>query len=206
MTDLVPVSDGFVIANLVEQVGRMDVTDAASNEEAGAILNDIVGLRKALEERATEMRRATEKMIATEAKPYIVKLKDAEDHLRGLVGGYLLARKREAEAEEAAREEALERAIATDPEHAQEALESLMVPVVREKAPDGIRLTGRWEYEVTDFPALVRAVAAGDYPMTLLQPSPKELGALARAFQSSSKIPGVRVWKESGNLNVRGTR
>ena len=206
MTDLVPTSDGTRVLALVERVGTMDVKDTASNEEAGAVLNDIVGLRKALEGRATEMRRATEKVIAAEAKPYIVKLTEAEDHLRGLVGGYLLARKREAEAEEARREELLIRSIEENPQDAQEALEQLMVPVDRERAPDGIRLTGRWTFEVTDFPALVRSVAAGDYPMSLLQPSSVELGALARAFKESSKIPGVRVWFESGKVSVRGTR
>ena len=209
MTDLIPMSDRDRIALLVERVGTMDVTDAASNELAGAVLNDIVGLRKPLETRLTDLRRPHLKAaddISKVIKPVIEQLTEAEEHLRGLVGGYLLARKREAEEEEVAREEALQRAIASDPERAQEALEALMTPVERERTPDGIRLTGRWVSQVTDFKALVQAVAAGEYPLELLQPDQAALNALGRAYKESAKIPGVRVWFESGKVSVRGTR
>lgn len=207
-TALIPASDRERIASLVEMVGTLDVTDAASNEEAGGYLNDVKGLREALETRVTDLRRphmAAANAISAEAKPFIDNLKDGEQHLRGLVTRYEVQKQRERQEEESRREELLIRSIEENPQDAQEALEALMVPVVQERAPDGVRLTGRWVADVVDKAALVAAVAAGDFPLALVEVHMPTLNNLARAYKDSARIPGVVVRWEPG-VSVRGTR
>lgn len=58
----------------------------------------------------------------------------------------------------------------------------------------GTSTTTRWHAEVTDFPALVLAVAMGEQPIALLQVNQQALDALARATKGESTIPGVKFW------------
>lgn len=49
-----------------------------------------------------------------------------------------------------------------------------------------------WSAQVTDFPALVKAVAEGKAPMECLLPNDTVLNSLARAAKSSLDLPGVK--------------
>jgi hypothetical protein len=85
-----------------------------------------------------------------------------------------------------------------DKESAQAILDEpvFVPPVVVPKAPvQPSRLTaGRenWTAEVTDLPALVRAVAAGTASLSYIQPDLVALNQIARAQKSTMTIPGVR--------------
>lgn len=61
---------------------------------------------------------------------------------------------------------------------------------------------GVWKHEVTDFMALVRAVAAGEAPREFLQVSPELGKAVRRANQPVRDVPGVRIWQDA-SLSVR---
>jgi hypothetical protein len=70
------------------------------------------------------------------------------------------------------------------------------VPVKEVAKPIGATFRSNWQIEVTDFRALVKAVAAGEVDLAVLQPNEKELRARAKTLKNDMKYPGVRVWDE----------
>lgn len=72
----------------------------------------------------------------------------------------------------------------------------VFVPTPRPFAPaprvDGVGFRQAWSAEVTDLLALVRAVAAGQQPITLLQPNMPVLNQMARALKGALNVPGVK--------------
>ena len=71
--------------------------------------------------------------------------------------------------------------------------------------PTGTGSTVRktWKGEVTDFTALVKAVADGTAPLSFLQPNQSELDAHARMTKAESTIPGYRAYEKA---SMAGTR
>ena len=112
------------------------------------------------------------------------------------------------EAERAAREAAkLDQRAEAKVEKAEaraEALELQAAAVVAEVVDMPVAkaagVSGRenWRAEVTDLKALVAAVAAGQAPLSLLQPNDKVIGQQARSLKAEFVVPGVRVWCERG--------
>ena len=68
----------------------------------------------------------------------------------------------------------------------------------------GLAFTSSWKAEVVDLAALVRAVAAGEQPLTMLQPNQVALNQVARALKGALAIPGVKA-VETVAPSVRGT-
>lgn len=68
---------------------------------------------------------------------------------------------------------------------------------VQAEAPKASGVVVRYRYtaEVTDFPALVRAVAEGKASIELLSPNTSEIGKRARALKSEFHVPGITVRK-----------
>jgi len=60
----------------------------------------------------------------------------------------------------------------------------------------GIAKQQHWFAEVTDLPALITAVAAGEVPMEAVLANDAWLKKTASALKTAMKYPGVRVWDE----------
>lgn len=73
---------------------------------------------------------------------------------------------------------------------------SAPIPVAEAPAATGISTRGVWKAEVSDLMALVKAVAAGDAPVTLLQANTTAINQTAKALKSAMNYPGIRVWQE----------
>jgi hypothetical protein len=109
----------------------------------------------------------------------------------------------EAEARKRAEDEQLALAAQLEKEGDQETAEAVLAEpvqvapvVVQRTAPAATRLSaGRsvWSAEVTNLMALVKAVAEGRQPITLLEPNMTALNGMARSLKSSLSIPGVRA-------------
>jgi hypothetical protein len=65
-----------------------------------------------------------------------------------------------------------------------------------EKA-DGVFYRANYSAVVTDFLALVKAVAEGKQPIAYLEPNYSALNGVARSLKESANIPGVRVVKST---------
>lgn len=75
--------------------------------------------------------------------------------------------------------------------------EMTVVPVVPESTKvAGVSTRKVWKGEVTDMMALVKAVAAGNAPVTLLTVDKAELGQMARSLKGAVQYPGVRFYSE----------
>ena len=93
-----------------------------------------------------------------------------------------------AEAAEAAGDHEIAEAIVAQP------ITTPAVTVAR-TAPAASRLTAArtvWGAQVVDLMALVKAIAAGTQPITLVEPNMVALNGMARAAKSALAIPGVR--------------
>ena len=66
----------------------------------------------------------------------------------------------------------------------------------------GIAMRDMWQAEVTNFPTLVKFVAANLQYINLLQPNESAIGGMARSLRSSMSIPGIRVSNPT-NIAVR---
>ena len=76
-------------------------------------------------------------------------------------------------------------------------------PVVAVRPPmpeapktEGVSFRTQYRAEVVDLKALVQAVAAGNAPLTMLQPDQAALNQMARAMKQGMNLPGVRVIEE----------
>jgi len=68
---------------------------------------------------------------------------------------------------------------------------------------NGLGTRTTWTYEVTDFPALVQAVAAGNAPLQALQVDNVFCGQQARSLKSALKWPGIRSIEITSKSGVR---
>lgn len=74
---------------------------------------------------------------------------------------------------------------------------TVVTPVVQPQTKvTGVSTRETWKAEVTDLMALVKAVAAGDASLTLIQANTTEINKRARALKSEFDVPGIRVYPE----------
>lgn len=93
-------------------------------------------------------------------------------------------------------EEARQQALINEQEqHAMTAMAATAAPAAQKLA--GISTRENWKGECCDLMALVKAVAAGEASIELLEPNAKEITKRAKALRSEFKVPGIRVWPES---------
>lgn len=78
------------------------------------------------------------------------------------------------------------------------AAEAMPAPIVVTNKPtvEGISKRDNWKAEITDLSALVKAVAEGKAPMTMIQANTKTIGQMARALKGSVNYPGVRFYND----------
>jgi hypothetical protein len=63
-------------------------------------------------------------------------------------------------------------------------------------AASGVSYRANWKAEVVDLMALVKAVAAGQQPATVLLPNMTALNQMAKAYHNTQAIPGVRQYND----------
>lgn len=71
-------------------------------------------------------------------------------------------------------------------------------PTIARPTAAGISVRETWSAEVTDLAALVRAIAEGRAPLTLVQVDRTAIGQWARATKGSVTLPGVRIVSGTG--------
>lgn len=139
----------------------------------------------------------------------------AENHLRGIRSEYqrriadenrraqeeALRKQREAEEAQRAAYEKAQKAAAKKgavPPPAPEPIAPVVVPPVARELPKsaGVASTKVYKFEVIDFSALVKAVAAGQVDINYLLPNEKLLGANVKVLKDGFSLPGVRVFED----------
>ena len=222
MADLVPTDPRFdeqraLVSALVERAGTVTVTDAASNTEAARLLSLVKGHAKELTEHRFSMTRPLDNakaQIIELFRPVLQDLTDAEQHIKGAMLDFDRAERQRIAAERAAaeaerrrlEEEAMQALDEGRIEEAAAAAADSMAVVAPAQAPVRARGTSvgeLWRGEVTDLEALVKAIAAGAAPLSLVQADQSAINAFAKATkQEGEALPGVRFWRES-SLSAR---
>lgn len=106
----------------------------------------------------------------------------------------------DAEAARAAGNEKKAERLETKAETLTDQAAAIVAPQVQRAAPraSGIAQAEYWSCVVLDFPALVKAVAEGQVPITALQPNTTVLNQMARSLKKELNWPGVRAVRETG--------
>jgi ATP-dependent Clp protease ATP-binding subunit ClpA len=75
---------------------------------------------------------------------------------------------------------------------------TVVAPVIQREAPKvaGINTREVWKAECTDLKALVKAIAEGRAPLSLVIANDKVIGAQARSLKGDFVCDGIRVWSE----------
>lgn len=75
---------------------------------------------------------------------------------------------------------------------------SVVAPVIQREPPKvaGIATRDVWKAECVDLAALVKAIAEGKAPLSLVQANTTVIGQQARSLKQDFVAPGVRVWSE----------
>jgi hypothetical protein len=60
----------------------------------------------------------------------------------------------------------------------------------------GVSYRANWKVEIIDLMALVKAVAKGEIPATVLLPNLPVLNGMAKAYRNTQAIPGVRQYND----------
>lgn len=174
--------------SVLEKARQIVVTNDAESEGAGLFLRGIKSLQDAIVAKFKESKDAAHKAhssICSMEKEHLVPLKDAEAIVKKQISGYLVAQEERRQREQ---EKLLKKA--------KPGAEVAVVPEVAK--PQGVALRETWRAEVTDFMAMVKAVASGKVPPSYLLPNEQLLNQQARSLKAELRIPGVKAVKESG--------
>lgn len=187
-------------------------------EDAGAILREVKGLGKELEEKRTSITKPINQAlreINALFKPAKAWLADAEQHLKSKMLQFQneqarIARELQAEADALARKERakLERRAAKaeakgktkKAEALSQVAETTTAPVVKSAAPKvaGIARRETWKAEVMDMEALlVHIIRERPDLLPLVKIDQSALNALARKLEGELHLPGVQAVKEA---------
>lgn len=201
------------IANLTVQVGAITVRDAESFEAAGqqrlalkrylARVDEICDPAIRAGHDAHKAALAVKAKLTDPAKALDADLQrkrvtwqEAEQRRLDEIARQAEAAQRKAE-EDARLAEAAAAEQAGDHAQADAIIEAPMfvAPVIAQAPPKtaGIATRTTWSARVTDFAALVRAVAEGKAPLTALKADQTVLNGLARSMREHLRIPGIQA-------------
>lgn len=212
---------------LAQRAETLVVADDATLETAGSLIKDAHGRKKFIEE-VFEPMRVSAKNTYDEVRALIQRatepLEKVKDVLSTKGSAYISererrmredAQRRELVAKQAAEEHVLTQAAEAermgDKELAAQILAEGVDPLMQPSAPSadyalnlaGLKYTEHWSAEVTDLAKLVKAVAEGKQPITLLAANQTALNQMARAQKAAMNVPGVRAVKKE-NLSPTG--
>ena len=204
------------VNELVTLTANYAITTADQYEAGSSMLMRVKAAQTTLEETRTSITgpmNTALKAINAFFKGPADKLATAESGIKQAMIGYTneqarLQRLEQQRADEAARKEReklQQRARKAEAsgkvekaEQLQEAAVTVVAPVIN-RAPQkiaGIGFRENWYAECTDLMALVKAIAAGQAPLSLVMANDKVLGSQARSLKEHFVAPGVRVWSD----------
>lgn len=206
--------DETALAEL-EQAKAITITSNQEYEDAGAYLKQIKNRQRELEAQQKEITKPINdalKRVRDLFRSPLDRLSQAENVIKRGMGEWYrkeqqrIENERRAAAEAARKEQErlakrAEKAAGKGDDEKAMALHmqaANVAPVaVQAEAPkvSGVVVRYRYTAEVTDFPALVRAVAEGKASIELLSPNTSEIGKRARALKSEFNVPGITVRK-----------
>ena len=197
---------------------EFEIRTLENAEDAGAVLREIKGLSKELEEKRTSITKPINQAlreINALFKPAKGWLQQAESLLKSKILDFQneqdrIAREAQAKADAAAMEERkrLERKAkivetigrTERADEIREEADAHIAPVVKSAAPkmEGVVRRETWKAEVTDKAAFLKYVIEERQDlMALVNIDNSALNAQARSLKENLSLPGVRVYKES---------
>jgi len=210
-----------MVSNLPEAIEPIDSSDAY--EQAAAILIEAKSLLKKSETTRKTITKPIDKQKNTVMEYF---RGNVDNKLNGLVSSanrhiqdYLreqdrIQREKQAEAEEKARKEqarlsqraqtAADKGQDEKAQALQEQADTTVAAIPEPALPKvkGLSTRENWQCEVTDKMALIKAVAAGTAPATLIEPNTQALNKLAKTLKQDMDYPGTRVY-DAGSIAVR---
>ena len=210
-------------SQMVVELGEFEINSNETYVCAGEHLKLVKAKANALTEKRLEITRpmdAAKKKVMDFFKPPIEALNLAESGLKRKMTVFsqeqerirrAAERQRQAQEQadrEKAEAEALELAQIAEGEGDKETAEAILeeaqqpitpaAPVVVAEKPKaaGISMRDNYKAEVTDLMALVKAVAAGDAPITMIKADDSALNKMAKATKGSVKMAGVRFYND----------
>lgn len=200
-------------ANSLETARAYQIDSQEMRDMAGDDLQQIKRLQKSIEGQRLELTaplNAVVKRINDLFRPPKDWLDEAERMLKGAIIGYDQAQAEKAAEEQRQRDDAVRaerERLAAVAEKAREAgrveeaqamaqvAEMVIAPpvTVPVQKTAGISTRSNWTAEVVDLMELVKAVAAGTQPLSLLQADTTRLTQMAKALKAELNIPGVRA-------------
>lgn len=201
-------------ASLVVQAQAFECKTPKVYEKAGSFLKDLKALKQEIKETFGPMKRKTDaahKEVVAQEKTLLAPIEVAERTVKSQMSGYLqrcdqerraLQAKAAAEARKEEEENRLEYAVELEEAgNTEEARQVLDEPTVEAPPPPvpgppkvaGVSHRDKWTAEVTDFAAVVTAVAARQAPIAVLTIDQASLNKLAETHKQGLEIPGVKV-------------
>lgn len=167
-----------------------EITTKDSFEECAAILKDVTGRIKCLDEErkvSVEPLNQEVKRINGWFKPALDRLKEIQTTIKGAMGRYEVRQREEQQRLMAAAAAEAQRVLATSPEGMAGA-QALVTQAAAAQAPTVTGVSGRevWEWEVVDEAALDRR---------FLMPNPKAIDAWVKEHGDKDVPAGVKVVK-----------
>lgn len=200
--------------SIPEQARSLKIVDDTTYQRGGEILVAVKGLRKQIDacfdpiiKKAYEAHKEAKAQKTKVEAPLV----EGEGILKSAMATYNTEQERRAEearqrAEADARKRAEDEQVAaaaqaeTEGDKATaEAILNAPVEVAPIVAPPpspkvaGVSYRENWSAQVTDTMALIKAVAAGEQPVTLLQVNLPALNQMARALKGAMRLPGVKA-------------
>ncbi len=196
---------------IVEQANALVVFDATSFDEAGEKLVGIKGIQKKIHASCDPVVAATNaahKAATKQRRELLDPLQAAERLVKGLMGDYVEEvekRRRKEDARLAAEaaamndDDRIEEAAALEAAGEHDAAEAVLndtavaPPVTSEAVPKtaGVSYRTAWCAVVVSKDLLIRAVADGTVPSTMLEPSMTSINQFARATKGEVQVPGL---------------
>lgn len=197
-----------------EQAKALKIVDAESYERGTQIFHTIKDFRREINatfDPIIDLAHKAHKEAIAQKKKVESPLVEAETILRPAMAAYEEERRRiqaeaqrkaeeearkiaedealaEAAAAEAAGDSGVAEAIINSPVVAPHVVAAPVAPTVK-----GVSYRDNWSAQVTDMMALVKAVAAGTQPITLLAANLPTLNQMARALKGAFNVPGCRA-------------
>lgn len=204
------------VTELTTLTANYSIKTAADYEAGSALLMRVKGAQTKLEDARTAITKPMNvalKAINDFFRGPADKLAAAESNVKRAMIGYTdeqarlqrIEQQRVNDVSRKAREKLEERASKAaasgkveKAEQLQQAAVTVVAPVIN-FAPlkiAGISPRENWHAECTDLMTLVKAIAAGQAPLSLVMANDKVLGSQARSLKSEFVAPGIRVWSD----------
>jgi hypothetical protein len=178
-------------AEMLALLDAFTITDKRAFEECAAILKDVTGRIKFLDEErkvSVEPLNQEVKRINSWFKPALDRLKEIQTKIKAAMGSYELRQRQEQERLMAAAAAEAQRVLATSPEGMQAAT-ALVQQAAGAAAPQVAGVSGRavWSWEVVDESKLDRQ---------FLMPNPKAIEAWVKEHGDKDVPAGVKVVRD----------